>query len=428
MQRRYLLPTLLLLAASLQAAPLDPLLKRTDLWQLTADTFPQQPEARPYGWSSAAHDSARAADRKDLTLFNLPIVESVARFESGKLTQVTAVVYARGDAGDLEEDPFKKLVQNTITAVNTATGVTFSPRGREASNAVHAEGVVWQTPAAQYLLEYSFTKEVKSRNIPFRAEFVRLTVTPPQQAKSLLASVSQPAATKFNGPSHVKKDLTSGDVVIPDVPMVDQGQKGYCAVACTERMMRYYGVAADENEIAQAANTNTAGGTSADAMFEALKKLGARLHVKVRPVQQLDVKELLTLIRDYNRTAKKDGATPLPDPGHMIDVDGMFLAMKADVLEETRTKNKSDVTRFEHAVQDHINQGIPLVWSVMLGLFPEKGDPQGSGGHMRLIIGYNDKTQEILYTDSWGRGHELKRMPVGHAIAINMGLNTIEPL
>ena len=33
------------------------------------------------------------------------------------------------------------------------------------------------------------------------------------------------------------KDAASGDVYIQDVPMVDQGQKGYCAVACTERVV-----------------------------------------------------------------------------------------------------------------------------------------------------------------------------------------------
>ena len=46
-----------------------------------------------------------------------------------------------------------------------------------------------------------------------------------------------------------------------------------------ERVMRYYGDKVDENELAQVANTNTAGGTSSDAMVDALKKLSARLKV-----------------------------------------------------------------------------------------------------------------------------------------------------
>ena len=115
-------------------------------------------------------------------------------------------------------------------------------------------------------------------------------------------------------------------------------------------------------------------------------------------------------------------------PGRMIDVSGMFYSMKPEVLLDARTKNKADVTRFERGVEDHVNVGIPLVWSVMLGIYPEKGIPQNAGGHMRLIIGYNNKTQEILYSDSWGAGHELKRMPLPQAVAMTTGLTTIEPL
>jgi len=47
---------------------------------------------------------------------------------------------------------------------------------------------------------------------------------------------------------------------------------------------------------------------------------------------------------------------------------------------------------------------------------------------MRLIIGYNAKTNEILYSGSWGMGHELKRMPLADAWAITTGLCTVEPL
>ena len=32
---------------------------------------------------------------------------------------------------------------------------------------------------------------------------------------------------------------------------------------------------------------------------------------------------------------------------------------------------------------------------------------------MRMIIGYNDKTKAILFSDSWGAGHELKQMKMG---------------
>jgi hypothetical protein len=209
--------------------------------------------------------------------------------------------------------------------------------------------------------------------------------------------------------------------------MVDQGQKGYCAVACTERVMRYYGIRVDENEIAEVANTDSKG-TSADAMFDAVKKLGARLRVRVRPIEQMEANKFVTLIAAYNQVARKDHEPSIPDPGHMIDVAAVYGAMKPGVLKETRLKNKSDLSRFQREVQSHIEQGTPLIWSVMLGVIEEKGLSQASGGHMRLIIGYNPKSEEIIYTDSWGAGHERKRMPAADAWTMTMGLTSIEPL
>ena len=102
--------------------------------------------------------------------------------------------------------------------------------------------------------------------------------------------------------------------------------------------------------------------------------------------------------------------------------------MEGAVLKEARTKNKAALIRFQHEVQNRIDAGIPLLWSVQLGLVPERGIPQGAGGHMRLIIGYNSKTEEILYSDSWGAGHELKKMKADDAWTITTGLMTIEPL
>jgi hypothetical protein len=306
--------------------------------------------------------------------------------------------------------------------------VRFTPRGKDPKNAVKADGLTWQTDKAFYLLEYSATKEVKTRDIPFRAEFVRLEVTPPVKSVGLLATAANLQRTKFSGPLHVKRDATSGDVVITDVPMVDQGQKGYCVVATTERVMRYYGNQVDANELAQVANSSAEGGTSNAAMLEALKKLGARLKIRIRELEQLDIRELVKLIAEYNRAAKKAGASPIPDQGQMIDVGVVYDSMKAEVLKDVKTKNKADLGRFQREVQARVDQGVPLLWSVMLGIVTETRASQGRGGHMRLIIGYNPKTQEILYTDSWGAGHELKRMPADDAWTITTGLTTIEPL
>ena len=47
---------------------------------------------------------------------------------------------------------------------------------------------------------------------------------------------------------------------------------------------------------------------------------------------------------------------------------------------------------------------------------------------MRLIIGYNTKTNEVIFSDSWGQGHELKRMPMVNALTITTGMSVMEPI
>jgi hypothetical protein len=112
----------------------------------------------------------------------------------------------------------------------------------------------------------------------------------------------------------------------------------------------------------------------------------------------------------------------------IIDVGAIYQFMDTEVLKEVKTKNASTVSRFVRNVQTHIDAGTPLLWSVQLGKFPERGVPQSGGGHMRLIIGYNLKTNEVIFSDSWGRGHEMKRMPLENAVTITTGMTALEPI
>ena len=422
-----------LLAASLSASAFaadssfDAILATPDLWTLNQDAFQKATPGLPFRWTSTARDSARAA-RPEMTLFGLPVVEAITRFDADKLASFTANIYARGDAGELTKERFDTLVRDSVAAISKATNVKFTDRGKDPANVVKAEGLLWKTGTALYTLEYSFTKEMKSRDIPFRAEFVRLQITPPPKGVAALTSTGAPSLARFNATTHIQRDAAGGDVFIKDVPMVDQGQKGYCVVASTERVMRYYGSDVDANELAQIANSDAGGGTSYNGMIVALKKVATRLKVRVRELEKMDVKDILDLVKDYNRAAKKDGASLIPDPGHMIDVGAIYAAMKGDVLREARTKNKSDLSRFQRTVAEHTDKGTPLLWTVQLGIIEDKNVPQSGGGHMRLIIGYNAKTNDILYTDSWGAGHELKRMSAVDAWTMTTGLTKIEPL
>ena len=413
-------------AHKLECVALDPLLAQENPWELPAESFVTDHKEADFRWVSNARDAADSS-RPGLSLFKLSVYQAIARFSGGKLHELCFSFYNRGDAGELPRDQFEALLKQAANAVTDFTKLKFTERGKDSASAVKAFGLVWQTAQSQFLLEYSFTKSPAAF---YRAEFIRLTVLPVEKPKGLLEAslAASRGAEKFNGPSHLKNSA-DGDVFIEGIPMVDQGEKGYCVVASAERVIRYYGGKADEHELAQIANSSAESGTSVTAMLDSLKKLSNRLRIKIRTVESFDTQHFLALVKEYNRAAQHGKqADPVDLNGAHATLSDVYQQMDGKILRESRTKNPGEMNRFFRGVQTHINQGIPLLWSVMIGVLPQPKDPKGYGGHMRLIIGYNAKTNEIIYSDSWGLGHEMKRMPLADAWTITNSLNTIEPL
>jgi len=97
----------------------------------------------------------------------------------------------------------------------------------------------------------------------------------------------------------------------------------------------------------------------------------------VRPVEKFEAPQLVTLMTEYNRAAKRGNRAPqLAQAGQVLDLEKIFRSMDVAVLKEVRTKTHSEVAKFQGDVQRSIDAGIPIIWSVMLGIFPEPGVPQ----------------------------------------------------
>ncbi len=47
--------------------------------------------------------------------------------------------------------------------------------------------------------------------------------------------------------------------------------------------------------------------------------------------------------------------------------------------------------------------------------------------HICMIIGYNEKTDEIIYSDSWGAGHAKKSMDAGKAFSMTQCILVMPP-
>jgi hypothetical protein len=252
---------------------------------------------------------------------------------------------------------------------------------------------MWQRGTTAWLLESSVTKPAKGQGTEERAEFLRLRLAPRD-------SINVPSTQSVHRLA-LRDNLVhqpNGDTYIGNLPMVDQGQKGYCAVATFERVARYYGLEVDQHEMAQVANT-TARGSDLAGMEDAFKKLTGLIHVRTTKHIENSMKQFQQDVTAYNQAAKKEGKPEFPFKRGESIVHPAVFAATADTALFARIKGKQQAfDRFNSKLEEYLNQGIPIVWALQLGMFKEAGIPQTQGGHMRLIIGYNHNTGDIIYT------------------------------
>jgi hypothetical protein len=166
-----------------------------------------------------------------------------------------------------------------------------------------------------------------------------------------------------------------GDVVISDIPMVDQGPKGYCVPATAERSMRYLGIPADMYILANAGQTGFGGGTNVDMM---LTGMAAQIRSKRRSFDswesELKIKEIAKYI---------DKGLPV-----------MWTLCSTKGFNDTANKR----TKERKTVTDWAAWREKVTAEAAANSLPKDKDTR----HIVLIIGYNKDTNEMAFSDSWG--------------------------
>jgi hypothetical protein len=429
-----------------QEISIDPLFELATLWTYTDSTLETAWKDKGLKWNSeqvkdrGSIQGGGMFDRKKLTAFGgkKDLEEVTFILKGGKLTEVSISIWNKGDSQDAEisEKKFIGIVDEWTAELNTMVAPKFENRGKDTASAAKAERRMWIGKEMLAQLEFSGGKEKvrdpysgrERTGKNFQGEFIRLRLLPkPTSMMGINASTGGAASVnRANLAKSVVRDA-SGDVFIPNIPMVDQGEKGYCAVATAARVFNYYGVPTDQHEMAQiSGNEAGGGGTNPDEMEAAMKKISGKYKTRYQTLLDLDYSshKYQSFMRRYNLAAKKLGK-------EVLDTDNFIFFMGGldpDVLREVNGKGPTFI-KFMAVVRENIDKGVPLMWGLQLGLFPENGEEaeQASGGHMRLIIGYNSKKNEIIFSDSWGAGHESKRMAAPDASAATMGLYLLQP-
>ena len=214
-----------------------------------------------------------------------------------------------------------------------------------------------------------------------------------QKDASLSLRIVSPACAKTRGKTErvtdtdLKAELKTrvvrrdnGDVVVTGIPMIDQGQKGYCVPTTWARYLRYMGIPADEYMLANVAQTKKGGGTSNVQMLAAVTQM----------------------VKQNRRTIKTlTGRITLNQVAKYID-DGLPIMW-----------SMYSVGPFEGVGQsaDRMGNESPEAWKQSLKTARKAAKqlrPAPDKRHTCMIIGYNPSTDEIATSDSWGLHHAEK--------------------
>ncbi len=191
----------------------------------------------------------------------------------------------------------------------------------------------------------------------------------------------------------------NGDVILKDIPMVNQGPKGYCVPATWERAMRYMGVPADMYVLAMAGQSGAGGGTSVVAIANGAKAAVTGAYRKIETVSM-----------------KVDPGTvdKYIDQGLPI-MWAMFSTKEYNEIANGRTKERQGMTdpvAWKKAVADARKGQKPL-------------QPNRNEGHVCMIVGYNKQTGEVAVSDSWGPDYEERWIMGVEATQVSQGSMTI---
>jgi len=168
------------------------------------------------------------------------------------------VLYNKGDDGNIDKKEFNQRVKDALAALDAVCGV----KGKKKNVAAKESGVklkawIWEWENGAAMLEAHDTGKGKK---DYEAEFIRLRMA--KDAAGLERGSASDAGSRRELLANVKR-TEEGDVWIDNIPMIDQGEKGYCLPATVARIFSYYGMdGVDMHAMASMCDTVAGGGTT----------------------------------------------------------------------------------------------------------------------------------------------------------------------
>ena len=427
------------------------LLKDDESWRRPQAEFLSDISGFGFRFLDEQRNSASSLQPERIAFLGFPVYDARLfwKEQAGKklLSRVELSIYNKGDSEkQLSRQAFNALVKTAAERLSEKQGRGRLGRvGKPRANDV-IRRMLWtgRTPGVQLQWGYVEPHRSGGKSVPYSAEFVKILLVPMTGASAVdhAALTGSGIMAKAKNMSQLRKAVrreVDGSVWIEGIPMVDQGQKGYCAVATAERLLRFYQLQVDQHEIAQIADTQAGGGTSIQNMALAIAKIGHHYRLDKKDLLPVEDEknflksDFLKQLENYNAVAKKKRADEIDwetyTTDHVVDLQKIWADMDPAILKEARMRQRQAFRAFMRDIKRYVDLGVPIIWSCMVGLYPENPPlgQAGAYGHIRLIIGYNSRTQTVVYSDTWGAAHTRKEMPAADAWAMTKGMMILKP-
>ena len=176
--------------------------------------------------------------------------------------------------------------------------------------------------------------------------------------------------------------MENGDVVIVNIPMLTQGQRGYCAVGTLAMVAQYYGLEVNVDLLAAKADYRE----------------GDTAQANIRPIYRAAASEAKL---NMNETV----GFPFWQVKRYIEKGQPVVVWRAF------SQERDDFhSRFAETFRQDPSKTLPDPYKNYRD--KENWPTLKTGGHASLITGFNKLRKEVLFTESWGEDTRNRRMRI----------------
>lgn len=399
------------------------------LWTMAPDTFKTSfgsPEI--YKWESALKNvliyRSKGADTK-LLFFEQEISKADFKFKSKQLQAISLTLAKSDDLSD--KKTYLEHVANLKEQIAKLSKIGSSKERKRKTRGAYRCTYSWRPPEYYISLKSSYTnnskKTFKAGTIKFSI-FRRVAFSAPDKEDEISQETSTGASYEDAIKAINSKISTTdkGDRYL-SVPMLIDGTPEECIVSSVKRIYLYNKKKMPAKFWAEVKKKLRLKAKSSKALQRIFNDISREVDCRTKRLITVrdfdDFNAIISFVRRYNKQAKKDKKSKI-DPFKINSLNKLVRVMDEEILLKIRN-NAKNIANFKDKVCKEIDAEKPVIWVVFIGIIKENPKTLiSAGGHVRLIIGYNSKTNEVIYSDSWGKGHERKKMSWEKAWAMTL--------